>query len=85
MTDKTELKARLDFWQSALTKKRAAYLALIDGGVKSYAIDDRQLTRFDLATLSSEIAEAERRVDGLTAQLHGGKPRKAFGIIPRNW
>ena len=39
--DKVELRARLDFWQSALAKLRAAYLALVDGGVKSYVIDDR--------------------------------------------
>ena len=37
--DKVELRARLDFWQSALSKLRAAYLALVDGGVKSYVID----------------------------------------------
>ena len=40
--DKVELRARLDFWQSALSKLRAAYLALVDGGVKSYVIDDRR-------------------------------------------
>ena len=49
--DKVELRARLDFWQSALSKLRAAYLALVDGGVKSYVIDDRELTRFDLPDL----------------------------------
>lgn len=81
----TELKARLEFWRSALTKKRAAYLALIDGGVKSYTIDDRTLTRFDLDTLSKEIEEAERKVDELTAMSAGQKPRKAFGIVPREF
>ncbi len=85
MASKIEIQARLDFWKSALTKKRAAYLALLDGGVKSYTIDDRSLTRFDLDTLSKEIQEAERKVDELTAMLAGKKPRKAFGIIPRDW
>lgn len=85
MADRIEIQARLDFWRSALTKKRAAYLALLDGGVKSYRIDDRELTRFDLDTLSKEIEEAERRVDELAAMLAGRKPRKAFGIIPRDW
>jgi hypothetical protein len=85
MADKIEIQARLDFWKSALLKKRAAYLALLDGGVKSYTIDDRALTRFDLDTLSKEITEAERKVDELTAMLQGRKPRKAFGIIPRDW
>jgi hypothetical protein len=84
MTDKTELRARFEFWETALRKKRAAYLALVDGGVKSYSIDDRSLTRFDLNTLLGEIEEAEHRVDELSAMLRGGKPRKAFGIVPRS-
>ena len=85
MTDKTELRARLEFWRTALEKLRAAYLALVDGGVKSYAIDDRQLTRFDITALQKEIAEAERKVDELTALLSGRKPRRAVGVIPRDW
>ena len=36
MANKTELKARLEFWKSALEKLQEAYLALLDGGVKSY-------------------------------------------------
>lgn len=83
--DKTEINARLDFWKSALSKLRAAYLALVDGGVKSYTIDDRQLTRFDLPSLKDEIKEAEKKVDELTALLSNKRPRKAFGIIPRDW
>lgn len=83
--DKVELRARLDFWQSALSKLRAAYLALVDGGVKSYVIDDRELTRFDLPDLKDEIEDAEKKVDELTAELNGRKPRKAFGIVPRDW
>lgn len=85
MTDKTELRARLEFWKAALEKLRAAYLALVDGGVKSYAIDDRQLTRFDIPALQKEIAEAERKVDELAALLSGRKPRRAVGVIPRDW
>ncbi len=80
----TELKARLEFWKSALSKLRAAYLALVDGGVKSYTIDDRQLTRFDLPSLKDEIKEAEKKVDELTALLSNKRPRKAFGVIPRD-
>ncbi len=83
--DKTEIKARLEFWKSALSKLRAAYLALVDGGVKSYTIDDRQLTRFDLPSLKDEIKEAEKKVDELTALLSNKRPRKAFGVIPRDW
>ena len=81
----TEINARLTFWKSALEKKRAAYLALLDGGVKSYTIEGRELTRFDLDTLRKEIEEAELKVDQLTAMARGKKPRKAVGIVPRNW
>ncbi len=85
MADLTELKARLEFWRNALVKLRTAYIALIDGGVKSYTIDDRQLTRFDLPQLKDEIKEAEKKVDELTAMLSNKRPRKAFGVIPRDW
>ena len=85
MADKVEIKARLEFRKEALKKLRAAYLALVDGGVKSYTIDDRTLTRFDLPALKKEIEDAEKDVDSLTAQLNGRKPRRAFGIVPMDW
>ena len=83
--DRTELNARLEFWKEALTKLRAAYLALIDGGVKSYMIDDRQLTKLDLPALKKEIKEAEEKVDELEGLINRRKPRKAYGIIPCDW
>lgn len=85
MADRSEIKIRLGFWQTALQKMRAAYLALVDGGVQSYTIDDRTLTRFDLPSLLKEIEDAERKVDELMALVKGRKSRKAFGIVPRNW
>lgn len=85
MADITELNIRLKFWQDALVKMRAAYLALVDGGVQSYTIDDRSLTRFDLPSLLKEIQDAEKKVDELTALVNGRKSRKTFGIVPRNW
>ncbi|MGM9640370.1 MAG: hypothetical protein ACI3V3_03290 [Faecousia sp.] len=85
MASVTELKESLAFWKSALSKLRAAYLALLDGGVKSYTIDDRQLTRFDLPDLQEEMAAAEKKVNELNALLSGRRSRKAFGVIPRDW
>lgn len=85
MANAVELRARLDFWQKALEKLRTAYLKLLDGGVKSYRIDDRELTRFDLPKLQEEIEAAEKKVDELTAMLEGQKPRRAVGVIPRDW
>lgn len=85
MANAVELRARLDFWQKALEKLRTAYLKLLDGGVKSYRIDDWELTRFDLPKLQNEIEAAEARVDELTALLEGHKPRRAVAVIPRDW
>ena len=79
-----EIQIRLDFWSTALDKLRAAYVALVEGGVKSYMLDDRQLTKFDVPALSEEIIQAENRVDELTNMLNGGRNRKAFGIVPRD-
>ena len=85
MADMTDVKIRLNFWRSAYEKLTAAYTTMVDGRVKSYTIDDRQLTRFDLSTLKDEIEEAEQKIDELTALLNGRRPRKAFGVIPRDW
>lgn len=85
MANAVELRVRLDFWQKALEKLRMAYLKLLDGGVKSYRIDDRELTRFDLPKLQEEIEAAEKKVDELTALLEGQKPRRAVAVIPRDW
>lgn len=85
MANAVELRARLDFWKEALKKLRKAYLALVDGGVKSYMIDDRQLTRFDLPALQKQIEEAEAKVDELENLLNGQRPRRAVGVLPRDW
>ena len=83
--DRTEIQARLAFEKSKLEKLREAYLALLDGGVKSYRLDDRSLTKFDLDTLGDEIDAAEKKVDELTSLLEGGGRRKSVGVIPRVW
>ena len=51
MRDKTTIKTRLEFRRKALEQARAAYLALLGGQVKSYAIGSRNLTRLDLPQL----------------------------------
>ena len=85
MADMTETKARLDFWREALTALRKAYLALLDGEVKSYKLRDRELTMLDMPSLIKEIKEAEQRVDELESLLAGGARRKAVAVIPGDW
>ena len=75
----------LEKWKGQLDRLMDAYIALVEGGVKSYKIDDRELTRFDIPTLRKAIDEAEKKIDVLEAELEGMKPRKAFGVLPRDW
>lgn len=79
------IEKRLKFHTERLDKLYTAYNALLNGGVQSYRLDDRELTRFDLGTLSEEIKDAEHKVEELTALLGGQPARKAFGVIPRDW
>ena len=85
MSSRTVIQKRLAFRESALERLYDAYDALLKGGVKSYTIDDRQLTRLDLGALAEEIREMESEIDELTAQLNGGRARRAFGVLPRDW
>lgn len=85
MRDKTTIKTRLEFRRKALEQAQAAYLALLGGQVKSYAIGSRNLTRLDLPQLEETITKLEKEIDELEAVLCGGKRRKAVGAIPRDW
>ena len=40
---------------------------------------------FDIPDLKNEIEECEAKIDELTAALEGKRPRKAVGILPRDW
>lgn len=85
MASREELNARLLFHRSAAEKLRAAYIALVDGGVQSYSIGSRSLTRLDITKLMEEITAHEKAADELETLLNGGKRRKAVGVIPRDF
>lgn len=74
-----------DYYDRLVTKLTEAKLALIDGGVKSYTIDDRSLTRFDVDMLGREIDDAIRKRDEYAAIMNGRAVRKSVGIVPRDF
>lgn len=79
------LKQRLETKKKALEEANAAYLALLSGGVRSYGIGSRNLTKLDLPQLEDTISKLEKEIDYLEIEIAGGKRRKAVGIIPRDW
>lgn len=84
MTRET-IQKRLDYWEGTLGELMDAYLALVKGGVKSYSLSDRELTRLDLPSLKKAINDAETKIAELEALLAGQRPRKAFAVLPRDW
>lgn len=60
---------------------------MLDGGVQSYGIGSRNLARYntDLSAIRAAIKELEEEIELLEGELHGQKPRKAVGVVPRDW
>ena len=83
--DMERIKKRLTYWEAQYDRLMEAYAALVEGGVKSYTIDDRTLTRFDIASLKRAIEDAEDKISEYESLLDGAKPRRAFGVVPRDW
>lgn len=69
----------------ALYYKREA--EMLDGGVQSYGIGSRNLARYntDLGTIRTSIKELEEAIKELEGELNGQKPRKALGVVIRDW
>ena len=84
MANKEDIKIRLEFHRTAADKLRAAYIALVDGGVHSYSFGSRSLTRHDITKIMEEIKGHEKAIDELERLLQGGKRRKAIGVVPRD-
>ena len=78
----TELHA---YYDQLVKKLMAAKIALVEGGVQSYTIDDRSLTRFDLGKLESEIETAVNKRAQYAAIMNGKGARKAVGVVPRDF
>ena len=85
MISKATAKAMYDYYTKLIEKLTDAKLKLLDGGVKSYTIDDRSLTRSDLDKLTAEIDDAVRKQAEYDAILNGHSPRKAVGVVPRDF
>lgn len=72
-------------------QRLAAYLdremEMLKGGVQSYGIGSRNLTRYqtDLTNVRAAIKELEAEIALLEGKLAGQAVRKSVGVIPRDW
>lgn len=59
---------------------------LTNDGVQSYTIGGRSVTRYQYSSnIKAQIEELENERDELENLLNGIRPRKAVGIVPRDW
>ncbi|KUO72702.1 MAG: chemotaxis protein [Desulfosporosinus sp. BRH_c37] len=60
---------------------------MLSGGVQSYGIGPRNLARYntDLSVIRTAIKELKQEITELESELIGGKPRRAVGVVLRDW
>ena len=59
---------------------------LTNDGVQSYTIGGRSVTRYQYSSnIKEQIEQLERERDELENLLNGIRPRKAVGVVPRDW
>lgn len=85
MVNMTDIRIKIEFHRNAVKALREAYISLVEGGVQSYTIGSRSLTKFDLGKIMGEIRAHEKAINELEAAMSGKKRRKAVGVIPRDW
>ena len=85
MITKTQARAMYEYYDRLIGKLMDAKIALLEGGVKSYTIDDRSLTRFDPDKLTEEIDKAVLKRAEYESLMNGKAPRKAVAVVPRDY
>ncbi|HOQ07249.1 MAG TPA: DUF6148 family protein [Clostridiales bacterium] len=87
MRTKEAITADLTSARERLTLYLKREAEMLSGGVQSYGIGSRNLTRYntDLAAIRDTIKELKQEIAELEAELAGGKPRRAVGVVPRDW
>lgn len=72
-------------------ERRKLYLererVMLTGGVQSYGIGSRNLTRYntDLASIRAMIKELSDEIEEIESTLEGGAKRKRVGLVFREW
>ena len=86
--DKTAIALKLEQKKARLSNylAREIYMLSTDA-VQSYGVGSRNVQRYstDLAEIRRSITTLEAEVEEGEGQLAGQKPRRAAGVVPRDW
>ena len=87
METRAEITTMLESKRERLTLYLKREAEMLDGGVQSYGLGTRNVTRYntDLAQIRAAISELEKEIANLEGQLAGNKARKSVGVVPRDW
>jgi hypothetical protein len=80
---KQEREHRIQILNDRLNLYYAREKEMLSDGVQSYGLGTRSATRYqtDLSAIQSAIKELEKEIYSLKTS----SPRKAIGIVPRDW
>lgn len=84
---KAQLQRKLDRINQRLEDYYSKEHALLtDDGVQSYSIAGRSVTRYQYSSnIREQIEILENQRDEIENLLAGIRPRKAVGVVPRDW
>ena len=87
MKTRKNIEALLEDKRNRLDLYKRREEEMLAGGVQSYGIGSRNLTRYntELAEIRAAIKELEKDVTALEGALEGLKPRRAVAAVPRDW
>ena len=87
MSNKESIKQKIEVKKARLSAYLDRETEMLTGGVQSYGIGSRNLTRYqtDLSNIRAAIKELEKEIELLEAQLAGRPSRRALGVVPRDW
>lgn len=85
--NKAEIEKRIAEKRERLACFLAREKEMLSGGVQSYGVGTRNLARYntDLSTVQKAIKELENEIKELEALIAKQKPRRAVGVVPRDW
>lgn len=84
---KERLQAEIDEKKARLALYIKREEVMLTGGVQSYGIGSRNLSRYntDLSQIRAAIKELQNDIAELEAQIEGGSARKRVGLVYREW